>query len=403
MPKRGHSLNGEKMKPIYLDHSATTPIRVEVSEAMLPFFTDIFANSSSIHKKGQQARKAVENARRSVSDVLGAEPEEIIFTSGGTESVNLAIKGIAYALKKKGKHIITSSIEHASALNSCRHLEKDGFSVTYLPVNRHGLVDSDSVKKALKPETVLVSIMLANNEVGTLQPIKEIGEISKNRGILCHTDATQALGKISVKTNELNVELLSISGHKIYGPKGIGALFVRKGTPMVPLIHGGQHEMGIRPGTQNVAAIVGLAEAIELAEKEREEFFEKMKRLRIMLEKGIKERIKDVRFNGHPDMRLPNISNVSFRFVEGESLLLSLDTKGISVSTGSACSSGSSESSHVLKAMDVSPEMAAGSIRFSLGRLNDEDDISRVLDTLHDVVKKLRELSPMYRSRMENG
>ncbi len=391
------------MKRIYLDHAATTPVREEVVEAMIPYFSKEFANASSFHMPGQSARKAMENARQGTAVVLGTDPGEIIITSGGTESVNLAIKGAAYALKEKGKHIITSSIEHAAGLNSCRYLEKEGFAVTYLPVNGQGLVDSDSVEEALKPETVLVSIMLANNEVGTLQPIKEIGEISKNRGVLCHTDATQALGKINVKADDLNVDLLSISGHKIYGPKGIGALFVRKGTPIVPLIHGGQHERGIRPGTQNVAAIVGFAKAMELAEKEREGFFENMKRLRIMLEEGINERIRDVRFNGHPDKRLPNISNVSFRFVEGEALLLSLDTKGISVSTGSACSSGSSESSHVLKAMDISPDMATGSLRFSLGRLNDEDDISYVLDVLQDVVERLRGISPRYRSKMENG
>jgi cysteine desulfurase len=395
-------LAGEmNMKLIYLDYAATTPVREEVVEVMLPYFSNEFANASSFHLPGQRARKAVENARKSTANVIGADSREIIFTSGGTESINLAIKGVAHASRDKGKHIVTSSIEHSAVLNCCGYLEQEGFEVSYLPVDGQGLVSPDSVKKALRSDTVLVSVMLANNEVGTVQPIKEVGEIARDKGIPCHTDATQALGKIPVRAGDLNVDLLSISGHKIYGPKGIGVLYASKETPIVPLMHGGRHEMGYRPGTQNVPAIVGMAMAVELAEKERDEFREKMKDLRFIFEKGIKERIEDVQLNGHPEKRLPNISNVSFRFVEGESLLLSLDTKGIAVSTGSACSSGDSEPSHVLMAMGISPDLAAGSLRISMGRLNEKDDISYVLDVLPDIVEKLREISPMYRKQME--
>jgi cysteine desulfurase len=278
-------------------------------------------------------------------------------------------------------------------LNCCQHLEREGYHVTYLPVDRYGLVSPESVKDALKPETVLVSIMLANNEVGTIQPIREIGEITKARGIPFHTDAVQAAGKIPVSVADLNVDLLTISGHKIHGPKGAGMLYVSKGTPIVPLMHGGAHERESRPGTENVPAIIGLAKAMELAEKERKAFYNRMVSLRSMLERGIREKIEDVQFNGHPEKRLPNILNVGFKNTEGESLLLSLDTKGIAVSTGSACSSGSSGPSHVLSAMRVSPELAAGSLRFSLGRLNNEDDISYVLQVLPVAVAALRKIS----------
>ena len=387
------------MKQVYLDHGATTPIREEVTEALLPYFSDAFGNASSIHTFGQRARKAMEDARRRVAHVMGAGPEEIIFTSGGTESDNLAIKGIAYASQGEGKHIVTSSIEHPAVLNCCQQLEREGYEVTYLPVDKFGLVNPDSVSDALKPETVLVSMMLANNEVGTIQPIKEIGEITKTRSIPFHTDAVQAVGKIPIIVDDLNVDLLSISGHKIYGPKGVGVLYARKGTPIVPLMYGGSHEMGYRPGTENVADIVGLAKAMELADQEREDFSKRMNNLRSMLEKGIQEKIEEVQFNGHPEKRLPNISNVSFKFIDGESLLLSLDMEGIAVSTGSACSSESEESSHVLLAMGTAPDVARGSLRFSLGRLNDADDISYVLDVLPKAVATLRERSPLYHPR----
>lgn len=383
------------MKQVFLDHSATTPVREQVMEAMLPYFSDAFGNASSIHSFGQRARKDLEDARKSVAGLIRADSREIIFTSGGTEADNLAIKGIAYASQGKGRHIVISSIEHPAVLNCCQYLTQEGYEVTYLPVNREGLVDPDSVKTALKKETVLVSIMLANNEVGTLQPVKEIGEITRERGIPLHTDAIQAFGKVPVRVDELNVDLLSISGHKIYGPKGVGALYVKKETPMVPLMHGGRHEMGYRPGTENVAAIVGLAKAMELAEEEREEVFTGMSHLRSMLKRGIDEKIENVQFNGHPEKTLPNILNASFKFIEGESLQLSLDMNGIAVSTGSACASGSEESSHVLMAMGTAPDVARGSLRFSLGRLNDEDDIAYVLGVLPDVVARLRETSPL--------
>ena len=384
------------MRAVYLDHSATTPIREEVMGVIFPYFTELFGNASSIHSLGQRARKDVEEARSLLAHILGAHPEEVIFTSGGTESDNLAIKGVAYAKQEEGNHIVTSSIEHSAVLNCCQYLEKHGFEVTYLPVDRHGLVEPEAVREALKRETVLVSVMLANSEVGTIQPIEEIGAITKERGIVFHTDAVQAVGKVPIRVDDLNVDLLSVSGHKIYGPKGIGALYVRRGMRVEPLMYGGHHELGFRPGTENVAGIVGLAKAVELAEEEREDFSKRMYMLRTMLERGISVNIEDVQFNGHPEKRLPNILNASFKYVDGESLLLSLDMSGIGVSTGSACSEGSDETSHVLKAMGVPPDVARGSLRFSLGRLNTDEDISYVLEVLSEVVAQLREASPLY-------
>jgi cysteine desulfurase len=366
-------------------------------DAMQPYFTELFGNASSVHSLGQRARKDLEEARDGLASILGAHPKEVIFTSGGTESDNLAIKGVAFARQGRGKHIITSSIEHSAVLNCCGYLERQGFEVTTLPVDRHGMVDPDSVREALKPETVLVSIMLANSEVGTIQPIREIGAITKEEGIPLHTDAVQAVGKLPINVDDLNVDLLSISGHKIYGPKGIGALYFRRGVPMVPLMYGGHHELGYRPGTENVPAIMGLSKAIALAEEEREDFSKRMYTLRTLLERGISINIEDVLFNGHPEKRLPNILNASFKYVDGESILLSLDMSGVSVSTGSACSENSDEVSHVLTAMGIAPDVARGSLRFSLGRLNTEEDISYVLEVLSEVVARLRETSPLYR------
>lgn len=391
------------MRQVYLDHSATTPMREEVVEAMLPYFSDAFGNASSIHTVGQKARRDLEDARNSFASLIGAHSKEVIFTSGGTESDNLAIKGIAYAKKGKGRHIITSSIEHSAVLNCCHYLEQEGFEVTYLPVDKHALVDADSVRDAIRSDTILVSIMLANSEVGSIQPIKEIGAITKEKGIPFHTDAVQAVGKVPISVDDLKVDLLSVSGHKIYGPKGVGALYATQGTSIVPLAYGGHHEMGYRPGTENVAGIVGLAKAMELAEQERGDFSQSMNMLRSMLEKGISERIEEVQFNGHPKKRLPNISNASFKFIDGESLLLSLDMSGIAVSTGSACASGSEEVSHVLTAMGIAPDVARGSLRFSLGRLNDEDDIAYVLEALPDLVSRLREASPVYHGGEKRG
>ncbi len=379
------------MKMINLDHSATTPVREEVGEAMAPFFSDVFGNPSSLHTSGQRARRAIETCRKKVAAILHVNADEIIFTSGGTESDNLAIKGVAYAAREKGKHIITSSIEHSAVLNCCRYMEQEGYEVTYLPVDEHAAVDVESVIAAIRPDTVLISIMLANNEVGTIQPIGQITTLIEEENLIFHTDAVQAAGKIPLRPDDLRADLLSISGHKIYGPKGVGLLYIRRGTPINPLMYGGRHETGLRPGTENVAGIVGFAKALELADQEREEFCRNTSHLRQMLRKGIAETIADIRINEHMEQHLPNILNVSFGSVDGETLLLILDTKGIWVSTGAACSSGSSEASHVLKAMNIPEKMARGSIRFSLGRQNTEADIRQVLSTLPQIVSGLRQ------------
>lgn len=378
------------MRQVYFDHSATTPVRSEVFEAMRPYFSQNFGNASSIHSCGQKARKALENARKSVATLLDAKKNEIYFTSGGTESDNLALQGVAGALRKKGRHIITSAIEHPAVLNTCRYLEKQGFNVDYVSVDENGLVNPLTIQAALKPQTVLVSIMMANNEVGTIQPIREISKITNARGVALHTDAVQATGKISVSVEDLKVDLLTISGHKINGPKGIGVLYIRQDTPFAPLFYGGYHERGVRPGTENVAAAVGMAKAMELAEEERDVYYEKMLRLREMLEKSIRDRISNVKLNGHQKKRLPTISNISFLSVDGETLQLVLDSKNIAVSTGAACSSGSAEVSHVLTAMGLSAQDAAASLRFSLGLLNSEDDIHYLLDILSTVITTLR-------------
>jgi cysteine desulfurase len=382
---------GLPMDNIYLDHSATTPVREEVGEAMAPFLADVFGNPSSLHASGQDARRAIEASRKRVASILGVNPGEVVFTSGGTESDNLAVKGVAWAARNRGRHIITTSIEHSAVLKCCRHMEEEGYEVTYLPVDEHAVVEPGSVVAAIRPDTVLISIMLANNEVGTIQPIREIGKLIEKKGILFHTDAVQAAGKIPLRPDVLKVDLLSISGHKIYGPKGVGLLYVRRGTSIEPLMHGGRHEMGIRPGTENVAGIVGLTKALELAEQEREEFCLKTADLRQMLKNGIIETVADIRINEDPEQHLPNILNVSFGSVDGESLLLILDGKGICVSTGAACSSGDREASHVLMAMNVPEKLARGSIRFSFGRQNTDADIRRVLRTLPQIVAILRQ------------
>ena len=385
------------MKRVYLDHNATTPTHPEVVKAMLPYFEEVFGNASSIHQFGQQARKAIDEAREKVAEFIGAKPEEIVFTSGGTESNNLAIKGILYANESKGKHIITSSIEHHSVLNPCKYLEKKGFKVTYLPVDKYGVIEPEGVKEAISNETILISIMHANNEVGTIESITEIGTIAKEKGIHFHTDAVQSVGKIPVNVNELNVDLLSLSGHKIYGPKGIGALYIRKGTRIQPLIHGGHHEKNRRAGTENVPAIVGLGKAIEIVNETMETGLIHLTNLRNKLCSGIGEKIDHVQLNGHPGKRLPNTLNMSFEFVEGESIILNLDMKGVAVSSGSACTSGSLEPSYVLKAMGVEPAIAQGSIRFSLGKDNTEEDIDYVLEILPEIISRLRAMSPLYK------
>jgi cysteine desulfurase len=387
------------MRKVYMDHAATTPVREEVLQAMLPYFTDTFGNASSIHSFGQEARKAVEGARDTVADCLGADPTEICFTSGGTEGNNMAVKGAARAYEKRGDHIVTSQIEHHSVLNCFGALEDGGVSASYLPVDGDGLVDPESLRETVTPDTTLVSVTLANSETGTVEPIAELAAVARESKIAFHTDAVQAVGKIPVDVNELNVDLLTVSAHKVYGPKGIGALYIRKGTRIAPLLHGGHHERNRRAGTENVPAIVGFAKAIELACSEASAESTRLAALRDRLEAGIKERIDLVRTNGSVTSRLPSVLNMSFEFVEGEALLIGLDMKGIAVSTGSACTSGSVEPSHVLRAMGIPPTTAHASLRFSLGRGNTQKDVDYVLDVLPQVVGRLRQLSPDYSRR----
>lgn len=384
------------MKRIYLDYNATTPIHPEVLETMLPYYRDSFGNPSTIYFFGQETKKATEEAREKVASLLGANPEEIVFTSGGTEADNFALKGAAFALEKKGRHIVTSAIEHHAVLSTCQYLEKRGFKVTYLPVDEYGWLDPQEVQDSITKDTILISIIHANNEVGTIEPIPEIGEIAERRGIYFHTDAVQTVGKVPVKVDKLKANLLSLSAHKFYGPKGIGALYVRSGTHIHPLIHGGHQERVRRAGTENVPGIVGLGKAAEIASRKMEGETKRIENLRNKLEKKIKENIPHVYINGHPSKRSPNTLNVSFEFVEGESLVLNLDLKGIAVSTGSACTAGSLEPSHVLQAMGVPPQLAQGSLRFSLGRDNKEEDIDRTVETLKEIVGRLREMSPLY-------
>jgi cysteine desulfurase len=387
------------MKRVYLDHNATTPLHPEVLEAMLPYYKEAFGNPSTIYSFGQETRKATDEAREKVANLIGASPEEIIFTSGGTEANNLALKGVAAALEKKGRHIITSSIEHHAVLSTLEYLEKRGYTVSFLPVDEHGWLDPKEVEEAITSQTALISVMHANNEVGTIEPIAKIGEIARRAGIYFHTDAVQTIGKIKVNVDDLKVDLLSLSAHKFYGPKGAGALYVRKGTRIHPLLHGGYQERRRRAGTENVAGIVGLGKAAEIASKEMVQQSRRESNLRDRLEKMIGENINHCRLNGHPTRRLPNTLNISFEFIEGESLILNLDLKGVAVSTGSACTSGSLEPSHVLMAMGVAPEIAQGSIRFSLGRDNQKEDIDYTVENLVEIVARLREMSPLFTER----
>jgi len=381
------------VEQVYMDHAATTPVREEVLEAMLPYFADRFGNVSSVHSFGQQARSAVAEARKTVADCIGADPAEICFTSGGTEANNLAITGVARAYEKKGKHIICSKIEHHAGLNCFQDLEDKGFSPSYLPVDDAGLVDAEKLREAVTQDTTLVSVMLANNETGTVEPVAELAAVARENAAVFHTDAVQAVGKIPVDVNQLDVDLLTISAHKIYGPKGIGALFIRKGTRIAPLLHGGHHERNRRAGTENVPAIVGFAKAIELARDELPVESARLAALRGRLEQGIRDRIGRVRTNGSATSRLPNVLNVRFESVEGEPLVIGLDMKGVAVSTGSACTSGSLEPSHVLRAMGVPPAAAQQSVRFSLGRTNTEQDVDYVLEVLPELVERLRRIS----------
>ena len=386
------------MRRIYLDHAATTPTHPEVVKAMLPYLTDAFGNPSSIHSYGQEAKGAVDEARIKLAELIGAGSEDIVFTSGGTEADNYALKGVAYANEQKGNHIITTPIEHHAVTEACRFLEKRGFKVTYLPVDRYGLVDPQDVKRAITDKTILISVMHASNEVGTIEPVGEIGKIAREAGVYFHSDAVQTVGHIPVNVDELKVDLLSISAHKLYGPKGVGALYVRKGTRLTSLIHGGGQEKKRRAGTENIPAIVGLGKAVELARHDLGEEARRLSYLRDKLVKGLGERIDHIHLNGHPSQRLPNNVNVSVDFAEGESMVLNLDLEGICVSTGSACSSASLEPSHALLALGLSPEQAHGSLRFSLGRENTEEDVERVLEVLPGIVARLRAMSPLLKS-----
>ena len=380
---------------IYMDHAATTPVDKEVIQTMLPYFDKKFGNASSLHQFGQEAKEALENNRETVAKLINAEPREVIFTSGGTESDNWAIKKIAFTNEDRGNHIITSKIEHHAVLESCEFLEKNGFKVTYLPVDKYGLVNPEDIKKAITKNTILVTIMHANNEIGTIEPIEEIGKICKEKGVYFHTDAVQTVGKIPIDVKKMNVDLLSSSSHKLYGPKGVGFLYIKKGTKLSPMIHGGGHEFCLRSGTENIAGIVGFAKACELAQRDMEKRVKHEKKLADRLIRGV-SKIPESWLNGHPEKRLPGNTNFCFKYIEGESLILHLDDKGIAASTGSACSTKSLKPSHVLTAIGLSPVDAHGSLRLTLGKDNTEKEIDYVLDVLPKIVEDLRKISPLW-------
>jgi cysteine desulfurase len=388
---------------IYMDHSATTYVRREVVEAMAPYHMEHFGNPSSIYGIARESKNAIDTARVQAAKALGAEPDEIYFTSGGSESDNWAIKGVAFANRKKGNHIITTQIEHHAVLHTCEYLEKEGFTITYLPVDQYGLVSPAGLEKAITDKTILISIMYANNEIGTIEPIAELGAIARKHKIPFHTDAVQVIGNVPVDVKAQNIDLLSLSAHKFYGPKGVGALFIRKGTKIDNLIHGGGQERRRRAGTENIAGIVGLGKAIELATADIDGHNKKIRALRDRLLKTILEKIPYSRLNGHPEQRLPGNINISFEFIEGESMLLWLDDEGICASTGSACTSGSLEPSHVLLATGLPVEISHGSLRLTLGNVNTDTDVDFVLEVLPKVVSRLRDMSPLYQKSGKEG
>lgn len=383
------------MRKVYFDHSATTPVDPQVVEAMIPFFSEKFGNPSSIHSFGRETKVALEEAREKVSAFCNVRPADIYFTSGGTESDNMAIKGVAYEFKKKGRHIITSQIEHHAVLHCCEYLEKDGFEVTYVRPDKYGMIHPEAVAEAIRKDTILISIMHANNEVGTINDIDKIGALARERGVLFHTDAVQTFGKLPIDLELLPVDLLSVSGHKIYGPKGVGVLYIRKGVRLAPLSHGGGHERGRRPGTENIPGIIGLAKAVELRQQRMNQENEALKKLRDGFYEKLTQAIPRLHLNGHPNQRLAGHLNVSFEGIEGEALLLSLDLKGVAASSGSACTSGSLDPSHVLAAMGMKPELARASIRFTLGRENTEEDVDYVAGILPEIVQRLRSMSAL--------
>jgi len=388
------------MKRIYLDHAATTPVHAKVAKVMAHYFSRDFGNPSTLYSYGREAKGALEEARAKVAQLIGAkQPEEIVFTSGGTEADNFALCGIAWANQKKGDHIITTSVEHHAVINVCKFLEKRGFKVTYLPVDKDGLVDPMEVKRAITEGTILVSVMHANNEIGTVEPIEEIAEIVKEKGIYFHTDAVQTVGHLPINVDKLKVDLLAMSAHKLYGPKGVGALYIRRGTKIVPFLYGGEQENKRRASTENVPGIVGFGEACSLAQKDMAKEEKSQVYLRNKLIEGILKKIEQSRLNGHPEKRLPGNVNVSVEGVEGESMLLQLDLAGVCASSGSACTSSILEPSHVLTAIGISPEIAHSSLRFTLGKDNNEEDINYVLKVLPEIVEKLRSMSPIYKKK----
>jgi cysteine desulfurase len=387
------------MKTIYMDNSASSRMLPEVLDAMKPAMLEFYGNASSVHHKGREARKLLEDARGRFASLIGARPEEIIFTSGGTEADNLALRGVMLANKKKGSHIVTSAIEHHAVLFVCRSMEKDVCTVDYAPVDKDGIVDLEALKKLLRGDTVAVSVMHANNEVGTIQPIPQVAAIAHEKGAVCHTDAVQSVGKIPIDVRALGVDLMSVSAHKFHGPKGVGALFVKKGTRINGISFGGHHERNLRPGTENVAGILGMVKALEIAVVSMEKRMQKLKSLRDKLEKGIAGSVPEITFNGHREKRLPHMANIGFRYVEGEGIILSLDELGICVSSGSACTSDTLEPSHVLTAMCVPAEHAHGSIRFSLSEDINEADVDFTVKSVADVIEKLRKMSPLYNKK----
>ena len=384
------------MKRIYLDHNATTPIRPEVLADMLPYLTEEYGNASSIHAFGQSAREAVERARASVADLVGARSADIMFTSGGTESNNHAILGAAAAPRGGDKHVITSAIEHVAVLDPCKFLAANGMELTILPVDRQGLVNPEDVRGALRPETSLITIMLANNEIGSIQPIEEIGKMAREKGIAFHVDAVQAAGKIPIQVEKLGADFLSISAHKFCGPKGVGALYIRKGTKLKPLLHGGHSERDRRPGTEDVAAIAGMGKAAELALSGLQEESARVRVLRDRLERELLARVPHAWVNAARAPRVPNTANITFPFIEGESMVIALDLKGVACSTGAACSSGAVEPSHVLMAIGLAPEDARATLRLSLGHQTTEEEIDFALETIPPVIERLRQLSPTF-------
>ncbi|NMA85697.1 MAG: cysteine desulfurase NifS [Tissierellia bacterium] len=388
-------------KFIYMDNSATTPVKKEVLEEMLPYFSERYGNPSSVYSLGSHSKVAVENAREKIAKAIGANPKEIFFTAGGSEADNWALKGIAYKNKDKGNHIITTKIEHHGILHTCEYLEKQGFKITYLDVDEYGLINLKELEEAINEETILISIMFANNEIGTVQPIKEIGEIAKKNNVYFHTDAVQAIGHIDIDVEELNIDLLSMAAHKFYGPKGVGALYIRRGVKIDPLISGGAQEKNRRAGTENVPGIIGMGKAVELAYEDLEEKNKNLIYLRDSLIEKIFENIDHVKLNGHPTERLPGNVNMSFEFIEGESLLLSLDMEGIAASSGSACTSGTLDPSHVLLAIGLPHEIAHGSLRLSLGDFNTMEEVDFVVEKLVGIVARLRAMSPLYESVKE--